>query len=64
MTFGVCDFSPLVFTDWRLRRWRLCFLALMTATQLLTFIFKNNQITLFPFQLHAQNRYETTDNRE
>jgi len=29
---GVCDFSYLAVTDWRLRRWRLCFLALMTAT--------------------------------
>jgi len=33
-TFGVCDFSRLAVTDWRLRRWRLCFLALMTATHL------------------------------
>jgi len=32
-TFGVCDFSCLAATDWRLRRWRLWFLALMTATQ-------------------------------
>ena len=31
-TFGVCDFSRLAVTDWRLRRWRLRFLALMTAT--------------------------------
>ena len=31
-TFGVCDFSRLAVTDWRLRRWRL-FLALMTATR-------------------------------
>ena len=34
MTFGVCDFSRLAFTDWRLRCWRLCFLALMTATRI------------------------------
>jgi len=27
-----CDFSRLAVTDWRLRRWRLWFLALMTAT--------------------------------
>ena len=33
-TFGVCDFSRLAVTDWRLRRWRLWFLALMTATRL------------------------------
>ena len=33
-TFGVCDFSRLAVTDWRLRRWRLWFLALMTATPL------------------------------
>jgi len=25
--------SRFAVTDWRLRRWRLCFLALMTATQ-------------------------------
>ena len=31
-TFGVCDFSCLAVTDWRLRRWRLWFLALLTAT--------------------------------
>ena len=31
-TFGVCDFSRLAVMDWRLRRWRLWFLALMTAT--------------------------------
>jgi len=31
--FGVCDFSRLAATDWRSRRWRLCFLALMTATR-------------------------------
>ena len=34
-TFGVCDFSRLAVTDWRLRRWRLCFLALMTATHII-----------------------------
>jgi len=27
-TFGVCDFSRLAVTDWRLRRWRLWFSAL------------------------------------
>jgi len=32
-TFGVCDFSRLAVTDWRLRPWRLFFLALMTATR-------------------------------
>jgi len=32
--FGVCDFSPLAVTDWRLRRWRLWFLALSNAPQL------------------------------
>ena len=31
--FGVCDYSRLAVTDWRLRRWRLWFLALMTATR-------------------------------
>ena len=31
--FGVCDFSRLAVTDWRLRRWCLWFLALMTATR-------------------------------
>jgi len=33
MNFGVCDFSRFAVTDWRLWRWRLCFLALMAATQ-------------------------------
>jgi len=33
MNFGVCDFSRFAVMDWRLRRWRLWFLALMTATQ-------------------------------
>jgi len=32
-TFGVCDFSFLAVTDWRLRRWRWWFLALMTAAR-------------------------------
>jgi len=36
MTFGVCDCSRLAVTDWRLRRWRLWFLALMTATRPVT----------------------------
>jgi len=31
MNFGVCDFSRLAVTDWRLRRWRLWFLALSNA---------------------------------
>jgi len=30
----VCDFSGLAVIDWRLRRWRLWFLALMTLTSL------------------------------
>jgi len=33
MKFGACDFSRFAVTDWRLRRWRLCFLALMIATR-------------------------------
>jgi len=32
-TFGACDFSRWAVTDWRSRRWRLWFLALMTATR-------------------------------
>jgi len=35
-TFGVCDFSRLAVMDWRFRRWRLWFLALMTATRFLS----------------------------
>jgi len=31
MNFGVCDFPRLAVTDWRLRRWRLWFLALSNA---------------------------------
>jgi len=41
-TFGVGDFSRLAVTDWRLRRWRLWFLALMTATRHSLFQKKNN----------------------
>ena len=44
-TFGVCDFSRLAVTDWRLRRWRLCFLALMTATPLKNVIVTNSKTT-------------------
>ena len=32
-TFCVCDFSRFAVTGWRLRRWRLCFLAVMKATR-------------------------------
>jgi len=39
-TFGVCDFSRLAVTDWRLRRWRLWFLALLTATPLFSLDFR------------------------
>jgi len=46
-TFGVCDFSRLAVTDWRSRRWRLCFLALMTAT-LLKYIFLGYVTILTP----------------
>jgi len=35
MNFGVCDFSRLAVTDWRLRRWRLWFLALSNAPRFL-----------------------------
>ena len=31
--FGVSYFYRLAVTDWRMRCWRLCFLALMTATR-------------------------------
>jgi len=33
--FIVCDFSPLAATDWRLRRWRLWFLAQSNAPPLI-----------------------------
>jgi len=33
MNFGVFDFSRLAVTDWRLRRWRLWFLALSNDPQ-------------------------------
>jgi len=36
--FSVCDFSRLAVTEWRLRRWRLWFLALMTATHADTYV--------------------------
>ena len=32
MNFDVCDFSRFAVTNWRLGRWRLRFLALITAT--------------------------------
>jgi len=53
-TFGVCDFSRLAVTDWRLRRWRLWFLALMTATQIsnwqrVLFLRQKYCMLLFPF---------------
>jgi len=38
-TFGVCDFSRFVVTDWRLRRRHLWLLALMTATRLNLIVF-------------------------
>ena len=41
-TFGVCDFSRLAVTDWRLRRWRLWFLALMTGTEWVAVISAKN----------------------
>jgi len=34
-TFGFWDFSRFAVTDWRLRRWRLWFLALMTGTHIM-----------------------------
>jgi len=37
LTFGVFDFSRWAVTDWCLRRWRLCFLALKTATRWIHF---------------------------
>jgi len=38
MKFSVVrDFSRLAVTDWRLRRWPLCFLALRTATRCVAF---------------------------
>ena len=52
-TFGVCDVSRLAVTDWRLRRWRLWFLALMTATQLeysnFDFVVCMSSFCLMPF---------------
>jgi len=49
-TFGVCDFSRLAVTDWRLRRWRLWFLALTTATperhEILVFFFLMTENTV------------------
>jgi len=36
MNFGVCDLTLLAVTDWRLRRWRLWFLALSNAPRVVT----------------------------
>ena len=43
--FCVCDFSRLAVTDWRWWRWRLCVLALMTATQVSS-IFRRRALCL------------------
>jgi len=47
---GVCDFSRLAVTDWRLRRWRLWFLALMTATRFfkMKIVLKYKYLKAFP----------------
>ena len=51
MNFGACDFSRLVVTDWRLRRWRLCFLALYDSYPNFTFFvfvsFPNDESDVF-----------------
>ena len=62
INFGVCDFSRFAVTDWRLRRWRLRFLALMTATRPSTILNKNpNQfiqpMTFCPQVLDAVRRH-------
>jgi len=52
--FGVCDFSRLAVTDWRVRRWRLWFLALSNAPRIIFngyssysyFSFKSREIWL------------------
>ena len=41
MNFGVYDFSRLTVTDWRLRRWRLWFLALSNAFLTLNYVFES-----------------------
>jgi len=43
----LADFSRLAVTDWRLRRWRVWFLALMTATQICHFITLINDLCMF-----------------
>jgi len=53
MNFGVCEFSHFAITDWRLRRWRLCFLAPMTATPKV----KKNDIGYFFFICEDYSRY-------
>ena len=50
-TFGVCDFSRLVVTAWRLRRWRLWFLALMTATPAENFFNRAREQFYFVFYI-------------
>jgi len=55
-TFGVCDFSRLAVTDWRLRRWRLWFLALMTATQENAFIVAS--LSVFKLEMFETNEQE------
>jgi len=47
--FGVCDFSRLAVTDWRLWRWRVWLLALSNAPRHYT-----NKITSFRFQVDRE----------
>ena len=68
-TFGHCDFSRLAVTNWRLRRWRLWFLALMTATPYYNTkngINYNKQIQIVDFlrDLIAYSRFEHSNRNE
>jgi len=52
---GVCDFSRLAVLDWRLRRWRLWFLALMTATKRTHFLPLGFNLKLYQAKYMAPN---------
>jgi len=54
--FGVCDFSRLAVTDWRLRRWRLWFMALMTSTHRANVFCRNEQSTYFVIHISMSDR--------
>jgi len=60
-TFGVCDFSHLAVTGWRLLRWRLWFSALMTATQSIAYPYMDSQKMRGKFEAELQSVFTETE---